>query len=88
MIGATRAAALEYATRNIRVNAVCPGVVRTELTERAFFHDVDLGAAIDYARSLTLVEIDRCGRVRTGAHGCAARSLPRLCSQTFPGTKG
>ena len=39
VVGLTRAAAVEYATQGIRINAVAPAVIRTEMTERAFFHD-------------------------------------------------
>ena len=37
----TKTAALEYATRGIRVNAVCPGAIKTEMIDRITHEDLD-----------------------------------------------
>ena len=36
VLGLTRAAALEYADKGIRINAVCPGVVKTALVAQSY----------------------------------------------------
>jgi NAD(P)-dependent dehydrogenase (short-subunit alcohol dehydrogenase family) len=78
VVGATRAAAMEYATKNIRVNAVCPGVVRTEMTERAFFHDEQLGAAMTARHPMG----------RLGTTGEVAEAVLWLCSDASSFTTG
>lgn len=40
VIGATKAAAIEYSAKGVRVNAVCPAVIQTEMADEAFPKDV------------------------------------------------
>ena len=46
VIGLTKQGALEYNNKNIRVNAVCPGMVNTPLTQELFESNPRLAAAI------------------------------------------
>ncbi len=39
ILGLTRSAALEFATRNIRINAICPGYIATPLWQKYFDAD-------------------------------------------------
>jgi len=47
VLGLTKSVALEYARQHVRVNAVCPGVVKTDLYDRVIGKNADMEAAIE-----------------------------------------
>ncbi|MGD0659379.1 MAG: glucose 1-dehydrogenase [Syntrophorhabdales bacterium] len=69
--GLTKTGAIEYADRGIRVNAVCPGIIKTPLSFRTFLKDE---AALQHANSMHPI-----GRVGTPEEISAI--VLWLCSQ-------
>ena len=57
LIGLTKSAALDYAAQGIRINAICPGIVDTEMMRR-FTGDTDEGRAAVIAQE----PVGRMGR--------------------------
>jgi len=66
VVGMTRSAALEYAAQHIRINAVAPGGVRTELLEGLFAQ-----GQFDEAAVAAMHPIKRIGEPEEIAHGIA-----------------
>jgi len=80
VVGLTKAAAREYATRNIRVNAVCPGAIKTPLNQDmpeemvkpiVEGHPMKRMGTPEEVRCGSGVALFRCRelRYRSGAHG-------------------
>ena len=79
VVGLTRAMALEFAALGIRVNAVCPGLIRTRLTQHCFddpkfvkpyFQNIPLGRggeAEEVANAIVFLASDAASFI-TGAH--------------------
>lgn len=70
VVGLTKAVALEYATANVRVNAVCPGIVQTPMLERM--------ASAHAGMHEQMVALEPVGR--TGQADEIAEAVAWLCS--------
>lgn len=68
----TRSVAVEYAERNIRVNAICPGVIKTDMVDRVTKQDPETEAA--YA---AFHPMNRMGTVAEVADAIVFLSLPQ-----------
>ena len=78
VIGLTKTAALEYGPQGIRVNAVCPGVIDTEMIDRFVAGD-------DTARA-ALTDMEPVGRI--GSPDEIAEAAMWLCSDRSSFTTG
>lgn len=70
VVGLTKTAALEYAKQNIRVNAICPGVIHTAMVDRV--------TGKDKAAEKAFADMEPIGRF--GQPEEVAQSIVWLCS--------
>jgi NAD(P)-dependent dehydrogenase (short-subunit alcohol dehydrogenase family) len=78
VIGLSKSAAIEYARKNIRVNAVCPAVIDTDMFRRAYEADPKKG---EFAAAMH--PVGRIGRVEE-----VASAVLYLCSDHAAFTTG
>ena len=72
VVGLTRSAAVEYGSKNIRINAVCPGYIDTPMYQRAASPDRELEAKI-----VKTIPMKRIGQPEE-----IARAIAWLCSDS------
>jgi NAD(P)-dependent dehydrogenase (short-subunit alcohol dehydrogenase family) len=82
VIGLTRSLALEYATRNITVNAVCPGYTDTDIVRRAVDNIMKKTGRTESQAMATLTATNPQGRLVTPAE--VSNAVLWLCR---PGTE-
>jgi NAD(P)-dependent dehydrogenase (short-subunit alcohol dehydrogenase family) len=70
VVGLTKTVAIQYGKAGIRVNAVCPGVIRTPMSEKAFTENPDLRAM-----SIGMAPMDRAAEPEE-----VARAIVWLCT--------
>ncbi|NQW16393.1 MAG: glucose 1-dehydrogenase [Chloroflexi bacterium] len=78
VIGMTKVAALEYGSKGIRVNAVCPGFTKTDMVDRLAQHDTEREA-----RLASYSPMKRLGTVEE-----VAAAVVWLCSDASSFTNG
>ena len=72
VVGLTKCAALDYAARNVRINAICPGIIETPMMDR-FSGGTEEGRA----RVIAQEPIGRMGRPEEIAEKCGVAVLRR-----------
>lgn len=84
VIGLTRSAALEYAPRGIRINAVCPGVIDTPMVADMVENQAEAMAGI--IKEQPIGRLERRRRSRQPSGGCAAPAPASSSAQLSPST--